>query len=282
VAILGVGFLLISRGLVLIADLPAVAAGGALHPVAMRASKLIGTLHITPGDPLSRLQEGVGCLAYHTAGLATGVAQGIGFVLLTLLFLGLAIYYVLLNWPGMVTRAERGLPFQPIHTRALFAEFRYVGRQILFGTVSIGLIQGVLAGLGCWATGVPEATFLGALTVVASLLPGLGATLVWLPVGIFQIVTGHLWAGLVEIAYGALVMELSINYGIRPRQVGRADLPGIFTFIALLGGVAVFGLIGLIVGPVVVSLCMAILKIYDDELLSEMLVAEVRGGPAPS
>ncbi len=283
-SILGVGLLLVSRGLVLLKALPdALAPGGALHPLAERVAALLGTLHLAPDDPLARLREGVGSLAYHTSGLATGCAKAGAFALLTLLFLGLATYFSLLHWPAIVRRAERDLPFAPAHTRALFAEFRNVGRQILFGTVSAGLLQGLLAGLGCWLTGVPEATFIGALTAAVSQLPGVGATLIWLAVGAFQILTGHVTSGIVELVYGAVVVSATVDYVIRPRLVGQSHLPAVFTFVGLFGGVAVFGPIGLIVGPVVVSLCFAVLRIYDEEVLSELQVAaEQRSPTAPS
>ena len=87
--------------------------------------------------------------------------------------------------------------------------------------------------------------------------------------GFFRISTGHLRAGLVELAYGALVLSLAIDTVVRPRLVGRDELPVLFTFIGLIGGVAIFGLIGLVEGPVLVSLCIATLKIYDDEVVSD-------------
>jgi predicted PurR-regulated permease PerM len=269
--ILGVGFILISRGLVLVAALPeAVAPGGSLHPLAKQVARMIGTLHVAPADdPLSRVREGIGSVAYHTTGLAAGVGNAIASTGLTLFFLGLAVYYVLLNWPDVIARAERGLPFDPLHTRALFGEFKVVGKQVLFGTVSTGLIQGVLATLGFWITGVPEAIFLGAVTAAVSLLPGIGVMLVWFAMGVFRILTGHVAGGVTELIWGAVVVSLIVDTVIRPRLVGRGHLPAIFTFVGLIGGVQVFGLIGLIVGPVVVSLCVALLRIYDREVVLE-------------
>jgi predicted PurR-regulated permease PerM len=278
--ILGLGFLLVSRGLAVIRSLPeAVAPGGGLHPLALEVSKLFGRLHLVAADdPLAKLREGAGALAYHTS---AGMAAALVSALLALLFLGLATYYVLLHWPDIVTRAEHDLPFNPLHTRALFGEFHNVGRQVLFGTVSAGLVQGLLAALGYWMTGVPEAPFLGALTAVVSLVPGIGATLVWLPIGLFRIFTGHPASGAAEIVYGAVVVGVVVDYVIRPRLVGRDHIPALFTFIGLFGGVAVFGLIGLILGPMLVSLCLAILKIYDEEVASEVAVSSSKATALP-
>jgi predicted PurR-regulated permease PerM len=269
-ALAGVGFILVSRGLVLIEALPAaVAPDGVLHPLAEHAGRLLAALHVAPGDAMARVRAGIGGLALQTAGFAADLTGAVGSALLMLLFLGLTTFYVLLRWPAMVTRAERDLPFDPMHTRALLGEFHKVGREILFGTVAAGLLHGLLAGLGCWMTGVPEATFWGALTAILSLVPGIGTALVWLSVGVFRVLTGHVVSGVIEVAYGAVVVGLLVDYVVRPRLVGRGHLPALLTLVGLLGGVVVFGLIGLIVGPVLVSLCVAVIDIYDREVVSE-------------
>ena len=99
----------------------------------------------------------------------------------------------------------------------------------------------------------------------------MGATLVWLPVGLLCIFTGRVGAGVGELLYGALIVTTFVDYVVRPRLVGNSRLPLVFTFIGLFGGVAVFGPIGVVLGPVTVSLCFAVLKIYDEEVVSEIV-----------
>jgi len=146
-------------------------------------------------------------------------------------------------------------------------QFRSVGREVLLGTVVTGVVQGLLAAIGYWMTGVPEPAFFGALTALASLIPGIGTLLIWVPAGVVQMMAGHAGAGLVELIYSALTVGIASDYLIRPRLVGREkSIPSIFMFIALFGGVEVFGIIGLILGPVIVTLALAILRTYEREV----------------
>ena len=177
------------------------------------------------------------------------------------------MYYVLRHWNEIVARAEIDLPLDPRHTRALFGQFRKVGGAVLRGTVVTGAVQGVFAGIGYWICGVPNPAFLGALTAAASIVPGIGTALVWLCVGAYLIATHHVAAGIIELTYSTLVVAVVTDYVIRPRLVGGAQgVPAILTFVSLFGGVEVFGIIGLIVGPVIVTLCVAVLKTYEEGL----------------
>ena len=179
----------------------------------------------------------------------------------------MAAYFVLRHWTAIVERAEQILPFDRRHTHALLDQFRTVGRQVLLGTVVTGIVQGIMAGIGYWVTGVQAPAFFGALTALASLIPGVGTVIVWASVGVVLLLTGHVGAGLVELIYSALVVGIVADYVIRPRLVGREKgVPAIVTFIALFGGVEVFGVIGLIVGPVIASLSLAVLRTYAREV----------------
>jgi predicted PurR-regulated permease PerM len=184
--------------------------------------------------------------------------------LLALFFMTLAAYYVLRHWEEIVRHAELLLPFAPAHTRAFMGELRAVGRSVLRGTVWTGLLQGVLAGLGFWITGVPDPAFYGALTCVASLVPAVGTLIVWVPAGAWLITTGHPAMGMAELAYGTFVIVGVVDYFVRPALIGRgSDMPAILTFIALFGGLEVFGLMGLVLGPVLVTLSVAVLRTYE-------------------
>ena len=186
---------------------------------------------------------------------------------LALFFAMLTMQFILRNWQKLALHAQQTFPLRPDYTRALFDEFRRVGRTTLLGTIVTGLAQGVLATVGYLIAGVPEPLFFGALTAVASLLPAVGTMIVWVPAGIFQIVNGHPVSGVVELVWGLFVIVGVSDYVIRPRLVGgEGSMPALVTFIALFGGVEVFGLKGLVLGPVVMSLGIAVLRIYATEV----------------
>ncbi len=185
-------------------------------------------------------------------------------------------YFVLRHWTSLARRAEDMLPLHPRHTRALLDQLRLVGRTTLLGAVLTGIAQGLLAAIGYFITGMPEAAFLGAATAVASLIPAIGTMLVWVPAGVYLILTHRVGMGILELAWGALVVVGVSDYVIRPRLVGRGgSMPALFTFAALLGGVEAFGLIGLLIGPLLMALAISTLRTYAAETTGRR--AETRG-----
>lgn len=266
--VLAITTLLITRGIALLEVLRGqLAPDGGVRVLAEHAMTRLTSLHVNVADISQRLESETVSLGTRAAGVTAQVA-GLTFSgLLTLFFMTLAAYFVLRHWNEIVRRSERMLPFERRHTHALFQQFRSVGREVLLGTVVTGLVQGLLAAIGYWVTGVPEPAFFGALTALASLIPGVGALLVWVPIGVAQIAAGHVGAGLVELIYSALTVGIASDYFIRPRLVGREkSIPSLFMFIALFGGVEVFGIIGLILGPLTVTLSLAILRTYEREV----------------
>ena len=256
------GFLFVSRGVALAQRLPTLLApGGQIRTVAEHALRVA---HSDPAKVIAQAEERTMSLGARLTTLAASVASVTASSLLTLFFMTLAAYYVLRHWDEIVQRAERLSPLLPKHTRALLGELRRTGSEVLRGTVIAGVIQGGLSALGYWICGLPDPAFFGALTAVASLVPAIGTMLVWVPAGLYLVLTGKVVGGVVELVYGALLVVGLTDYVIRPRLVGGSrGVPTILTFVSLFGGVEVFGVIGLIVGPVIVTLALAVLRTYD-------------------
>jgi predicted PurR-regulated permease PerM len=263
------GMLLVTSGVTLLANVKVmVAPGGSLRVFVEHTASRLSAFHVVSVDDLTaKLENEALSLGSRIAGFAAEVAGLTFTVILTLFFMTMAAYFVLRHWTQVVQRAERMLPFDARHTHALLNQFRTVGRQVLLGTVVTGLLQGFLAAIGYWITGVQAPAFFGALTAIASLIPGVGTVLVWSAVGGVLLITGHVGAGLAELIYGALIVGIVSDYVIRPRLVGsEKGVPAILMFVALFGGVEAFGVIGLILGPVIATLSLAVLKTYAREV----------------
>jgi predicted PurR-regulated permease PerM len=114
-------------------------------------------------------------------------------------------------------------------------------------------------------TGVPRPLFFGIATAIASLLPAVGTLLVWVPAGLYLLAIGRPALAVAELAWGALVVVGFSDYVIRPRLVGDEGMPAILIFLALFGGLEVLGLAGLIAGPVIMALAVAVLRVYARE-----------------
>lgn len=266
-AFAGFMFLLIGRGVVLIGKLVVILQpGGSLRVFFESQNALLPRLGVHPGTIAERVGGAAAEVSSRLTSLAPAVAGTMGSGVMQIFFLIVTMFFVLLHWSSLIQRAAIMLPLEPRDTRALFEEFRRVGRSVLLGAVLTGMAQGVLAGIGFYLTHVPEAAFFGALTAIASLMPGAGTLLVWVPAGIYLLVTGHGGRGLVELLYGAFVVVGFSDYVLRPRLVGGdGNVPALLTFIALFGALEVFGLIGLVLGPVLMTLALAVLRIYERE-----------------
>jgi predicted PurR-regulated permease PerM len=222
---------------------------------------------VDPAALHARLRDQAAELAGRAAASLASVASATLGVALAIFFLALTAYFVLRNWRALARRAELGSPPHPLHTRLLFDEFRRAGRVILVGTVGTGAAQGALASLGYAIFGVPHPLLLGALTAAASLLPAVGTAFVWGPIAAWLFASDRAAAGAGLLVFSAALLIGLCDYVIRPRLVGRGDrpLPTLLTFVALFGGAEVFGPIGLVLGPVIASLAVALLRTWERE-----------------
>jgi len=239
--------------------------GGALTAWVETVGGWLARLGFSTDAIMDRVRAGAADIATGSASVAGTVASVTLDSLLGLFFALLTMYVILTHWAGIVTTLIDVSPLRREDTRALLEQFRTVGRITLAGTVATGLVQGTLAGVGYWMTGVPRPLFLGVATAVASLVPVIGTLLVWVPAGLYLLAAGSLGAGILLLAWGALVVVGFSDYVIRPRLVGEEDMPALLVFLSLFGGLEVLGLPGLIAGPVIMALAVAVLRLYARE-----------------
>lgn len=239
--------------------------GGALAAWVSTVTGWLGRFGLSPDALVERLRAAAGDIATGSAAVAGTVASVTVGSLLGFFFALLTMHVILRHWARIIATLTAVSPLRREDTRALLEEFRTVGRITLSGTVLTGLAQGLLAGIGFWMTGVPQPLFLGIVTAIASLVPAVGTLLVWVPAGLYLLAVGSPGAGVVELVWGALVVVGFSDYVIRPRLVGDEGMPAILTFLALFGGLEVLGLPGLIAGPVLMALAVAVLRLYARE-----------------
>lgn len=240
-------------------------AGGPMNARVEQLTGWLGHLGISASDITSRIEAAAGDIASSLGSTAGALASGAFGLLLSLLFAMLAMHLVLRNWERMVNAVVLVAPLPPRYTQELLFEFRRVGRKTIFGTVMTGLIQGALAAIGFWISGVPQPLFFGVATALASLIPAIGTLLIWIPAALYLLADGHLAGAVIELVWSALMVVGFSDYLIRPRLVGASEMPELLSFIALFGGLEAFGLSGLIMGPVLMALAVAVLRIFARE-----------------
>jgi predicted PurR-regulated permease PerM len=137
-----------------------------------------------------------------------------------------------------------------------------VTRATIKGTLVIGIVQGVLAGAAFWAVGIKPPVFWGAVMGFLSILPAVGAALVWIPAVVVLLIGGRTGAAVLLFAWCAGVVETVDNI-LRPRLVGKdTQLPSLLVLLATLGGIVLFGAAGVIIGPIVAALLITVWDIY--------------------
>ncbi|MBK9574734.1 MAG: AI-2E family transporter [Rhodoferax sp.] len=193
-------------------------------------------------------------------------ALGIGqdtFEFVASLFITLYLSFFLIRDGDSIARTVRqAMPLPPRHTQELLGKFTTVILATVKGNLLVAAIQGALGGLAFWFLGVSAALLWAVLMAFLSLLPAVGAGLVWVPVAAYFLITGAIWQGIALIAYCVLVIGLVDNL-LRPILVGKdAGMPDYLVMIATLGGMAVFGINGFVIGPVIAAMFIAVWHIY--------------------
>jgi predicted PurR-regulated permease PerM len=164
------------------------------------------------------------------------------------------LYFLLRDGSELGRHIHRAVPLQPHQTRKLLQQFVTVVRATVKGNVVVALIQGALGGLAFWVLGLPGVALWGAFMALLSLLPAVGAALVWGPVALYKLFTGELVGGVGLIVWGVLVIGLVDNV-LRPVLVGRdTRMPDYLVLVATVGGIGLFGLNGFVIGPVIAAM----------------------------
>ena len=167
------------------------------------------------------------------------------------------LFFLLRDGSRLTVRISDALPLRADQQRQLLARFATVIRATVKGNILVAAAQGALGGIIFWILGIKSALLWGAVMAVLSLLPAIGAALVWLPVGLYFLVVGAFWQGIVLLAFGILVIS-SVDNFLRPLLVGAdTQMPDYLVLISTLGGLAVFGINGLVIGPVIAALFIA-------------------------
>jgi predicted PurR-regulated permease PerM len=181
------------------------------------------------------------------------------------------MFFFLTDGPRLLRGVLTYLPLTEADKERMLGKFVSVTRATLKGTVLIGMAQGILEGLAFWAVGIEGPIFWGAVMTVLSIIPGIGAALVWVPAAIILVAAGQFWQGIVLAAFSALVVG-SVDNLLRPQLVGRdTQMHELLIFFSTLGGLLLFGATGFIVGPILAALFVTAWEMFGTAFHSELV-----------
>jgi predicted PurR-regulated permease PerM len=168
------------------------------------------------------------------------------------------LFFLLRDGDELVRHIRNAVPLHADQQRELIGRFTTVIRATVKGNVVVAIVQGALGGVIFWFLGVHAAVLWGVLMALFSLLPAVGSAMIWVPVAIYFLVANAVWKGIFLIAFGVLVIGLVDNI-LRPILVGKdTKMPDYVVLISTLGGIAIFGLNGFVIGPVIAALFIAV------------------------
>lgn len=220
----------------------------------------------SPGELTGRIGATIGGFAANALG---GLASAATAVLIDAFLLFVSMYYFYLDGETLLQHLLRLTPLDSRYERELFREFRDTAVAVVYGTAIVGLVQAALCWVALSIVDVPSALVWSALAFVFAFVPLVGSGIVWAPIGIALLASGNVGKGIFILVWGAVVVS-SVDNVVRPLIVqGRLRVHPLLIFLSIFGGLAVFGMVGVLVGPLIASMTTALVRIWERDYLPE-------------
>lgn len=175
------------------------------------------------------------------------------------------LFFFIRDGDRILDAVTRALPLGDERERRLLSKFAEVSRATMKGTLVVAVVQGAIGGVTFAVLGLDAAVFWGVAMGLFALLPAIGPPVVWIPAAVIQIAIGSVWKGVVIILVGTFIIGLVDNL-LRPILVGRdTKMPDYLVLLSTLGGLAVFGITGVVAGPLIAALFLVVWDMFADE-----------------
>jgi predicted PurR-regulated permease PerM len=212
-----------------------------------------------------KLMEGASQISQWAAAQALLIGQNTFQFVISFGVMLYLVFFLLRDGGEIGRRIRRAIPLDPEPKGHLIAKFTTVVRATVKGNIAVAAVQGFLGGLIFWILGINGSLLWGVLMAFLSLLPAVGAAIIWVPAALYFFMTGAIWKGVILVAFCVLVIGLVDNL-LRPILVGKdTKMPDWVVLISTLGGMALFGINGFVIGPLVAALFMASWDIFSQD-----------------
>ncbi|MCD4693815.1 AI-2E family transporter [bacterium] len=195
---------------------------------------------------------------------ATIFVSGTTSFIISLIAIIFIMFFFFVDGERMARRLMDWTPLPNEHDEEIFHKFRDVSYSTVLATFVTAVAQGFIAGIGFFIVGVPV-FFLSILVAFFSLIPYIGSGIIWFPVGLYLLLIGNIWQGVFEVVWGARVISFSDDIISAYIIKGKSQVHPIFIVFSIFGGIVLFGFWGVIIGPLIISLTLTILHIYEIE-----------------
>lgn len=218
----------------------------------------------------TRLTSFLGEAAQAIATRIVSIGQGTAQLFISLGIMLYLLFFLFRDGPRLAATIRKASPIGDHHTNHILVKFSEVVKATVKGNVIIAIIQGAIGGITFWTLGIEAALLWGVLMAVLSLLPAIGAFIVWGPVAAYLLISGQYLKGAILLAVGVLIISMIDNL-LRPPLVGKGTrLPDYVVLISTLGGIAIIGINGFVIGPLIAALFFAVWSLFtDDQIRSQ-------------
>lgn len=217
-------------------------------------------------EVLARIGEAIQAVGTFIVSRLSDVTKGTFSFLFQVVMVLYAMFFFLSGGASILSAITRHLPLSTEQTERVVGKFVTVAKATLISTVVVGIVQGTLGGIGFAVAGIPGAVFWGTIMTLLSMIPGIGTTLVWLPACVFLLLVGRTFPAIALALYCALIVG-SVDNLLRPRLVGKGtQMHDLLIMLSTLGGIAMFGIMGFIIGPIVAALFVTLWDIQGESL----------------
>ena len=173
-------------------------------------------------------------------------------------------YFVLRDQDLLVAYIQSLLPFSKEVERKIFKSSKDVTFSVLYGQIVMGILQGLIVGIGFFIFKVPNALFLTLAACISAILPVIGATLIWIPVVVYLVIAGNNLAAVGVAVFGSFAWIL--DHFIKPAFISRrTEMNSAVVFLGMIGGLLVFGLLGIVLGPLILAYLFIVLELYRNK-----------------
>jgi predicted PurR-regulated permease PerM len=240
-------------------------------------------LPVPPGDiNLAQIvQTAVGKASAFVYTNAIGLIRGFTVFFFDLVLTLFIAFFMFLQGDDFIAAIKQLSPLDPIHNDEILRETEITIKATLWGTVIVAVAQGTLGGVGFLIFGLPQPAFWGTVMIPASVIPVVGSTIIWGPAAVYLLFTGHITAGVGLIIWGGVVVSIIDNVLKPILMKGSGETPSIFILFSILGGLTYFGMIGFILGPLILSFLLSLLRIYQKTILAPAAASGEIKRPTP-
>jgi len=219
-------------------------------------------IDLSQTNPLPLLLNNLNRISTFIFNQTTTLLKGFSTFIAGFFFTLLSLYYLFKDGSHLFGRLKEIIPLPSRERDLLIRRFEDMIYATIYGGILVAMIQGVLGGLSFWVLGLPSPIFWGAAMGLLSFIPIGGTALIWAPAAIILLIGGAVLKGLILLGLGVLVISMVDNL-LKPFFIStRTNIHPLLLFFAVLGGIQAFGLIGLIAGPLIVTLFLTLIEIY--------------------